>query len=205
MQFAVLSGIFGSSSRQSRVSGRGFWTGRKVGAGDRCSREHWLSLQSARHPARRPPAASRSSGLRSPSHQGESGNFERNRWLNQISWCHRVLGDLDADAGQHDSAREHYDTALKIARSISFRPVLIEALFARRSWAAKYMKDATSAFNDLNEALGYTVEGGYRRYEADIRVALAWANVTPIPSPSPVGTADGGRSKRVWRRSARCR
>jgi hypothetical protein len=38
------------------------------------------------------------------------------------------------------------------------------------------MKDATSAFNDLNEALGYAVEGGYRIYEADIRVALAWAN-----------------------------
>jgi tetratricopeptide (TPR) repeat protein len=120
---------------------------------------------------------------------------ERNRWLNQISWCHRVLGDLDADAGQHDSAREHYDTALKIARSISFRPVLIEALFARGWWAAKYMKDATSAFNDLNEALGYAVEGGYRRYEADIRVALAWANLTPIPSPSPVGTADRGREQ----------
>ena len=38
------------------------------------------------------------------------------------------------------------------------------------------MKDAASAFNDLNEALGYAVESGYRIYEADIRVALAWAN-----------------------------
>jgi len=52
--------------------------------------------------------------------------------------------------------------------------VLIEALLARGRWAAKYMKDATSTFNDLNEALGYAVDGGYRIYEADIRVALAW-------------------------------
>ena len=33
----------------------------------------------------------------------------------------------------------------------------------------------TDAFTDLNEALNYAVEGGYRIYEADIRVALAWA------------------------------
>jgi tetratricopeptide (TPR) repeat protein len=99
---------------------------------------------------------------------------EQQHWANQISWCHRVLGDLDADAGQHASARAHYDNALKIARSISERATLIEALLARGRWAAKFMKDATSAFNDLNEALGYAVESGYRIYEADIRVALAW-------------------------------
>jgi hypothetical protein len=90
--------------------------------------------------------------------------------------CQRVLGDLDSDAGQHASARAHYNTALKIARGISRRDVLIEALLARGRWAAKYMKDASSAFNDLNEALRYAVEGGYRIYEADIRVALAWAH-----------------------------
>ena len=35
--------------------------------------------------------------------------------------------------------------------------------------------DSSNAFTDLNEALNYAVEGGYRIYEADIRVALAWA------------------------------
>jgi hypothetical protein len=30
-------------------------------------------------------------------------------------------------------------------------------------------------FNDLEEALMYAVEGGYRMYEVDVRVALAWA------------------------------
>jgi len=107
---------------------------------------------------------------------------ERNHWAKSISQCHRVLGDLDSDSGNHASARTHYDTALKIARGISARYVLIEALLARGRWAAKYMKDATSAFNDLNEALGYAVEGGYRIYEADIRVALAWAGQRAVSS-----------------------
>jgi len=104
----------------------------------------------------------------------------------QISMCHRVLGDLDADAGQLASARGHYDEALKIARSISYRPALIEALLARERWAARHVPDLTGlapadlsglAFNDLNEALGYALAGGYRIYEADIRIALAWAHL----------------------------
>jgi hypothetical protein len=37
------------------------------------------------------------------------------------------------------------------------------------------LPDLDRAFIDLNEALGYCVESGYRIYEADVRVALAWA------------------------------
>ncbi len=123
---------------------------------------------------------------------------ERNRWLFLVSMCHRVLGDLDADpstgSGQagHRSARAHYDEALRIARAITYRPALIEALLARGRWAARcafqtsgvsqtpevsVSVSASAAFNDLNEALGYAVDGGYRRYEADVRVALAWAHL----------------------------
>jgi len=105
------------------------------------------------------------------------------KWPKDESQCHRVLGDLDADAGQHDSARGHYDEALKIARSITHRHSLIKALLARGRWAARH-GDLTGfqnlsglAFSDLNEALGYAVDGGYRIYEADIRVALAWAHL----------------------------
>ena len=36
-------------------------------------------------------------------------------------------------------------------------------------------EDTNAAFGDLNEALGYCVESGYRIYEADVRVALGWA------------------------------
>jgi tetratricopeptide (TPR) repeat protein len=108
---------------------------------------------------------------------------ERYRFIKSISQCHRVLGDLDADLspdpGQagHASARAHYDEALRIARAITYRPALIEALLARGRWAARNPKGLgdLSGLSDLNEALGYAVDGGYRIYEADVRVALAWA------------------------------
>jgi tetratricopeptide (TPR) repeat protein len=103
--------------------------------------------------------------------------------VEQVSQCHRVLGDLDADSGQHESTRGHYDEALRIARGIAERSVLIEALLARGRWAAKDPKGLrdpsglAQAFSDLNEALGYAVDSAYRIYEADIRVALAWAHL----------------------------
>jgi tetratricopeptide (TPR) repeat protein len=96
-------------------------------------------------------------------------------WPHRVSQCHRVLGDLDADAGHHDSARKHYDEALRIARSITKRAVLVEALLARGRWYARNMKESAAAFSDLNEALDYAVDGEYRIYEADIRIALSWA------------------------------
>jgi tetratricopeptide (TPR) repeat protein len=63
---------------------------------------------------------------------------EGNRWTYLVSMCYRVLGDLHTDSGQHDSARRHYDQALKIARGITYRPALIEALLARVRWAARH-------------------------------------------------------------------
>jgi tetratricopeptide (TPR) repeat protein len=70
-----------------------------------------------------------------------------------------------------------------IARTITYRPALIEALLARGRYAVKNLPQAGSlreveqAFADLEEALGYAVSGGYRIYEADIRVALGWAHL----------------------------
>ena len=100
---------------------------------------------------------------------------ERNRWVDHLSICCQILGDLDADAGENDSASEHYDDALKIARSITYRPALIGALLARGRWLGKGIKDSKGAFGDLKEALGYATESGFQIYEADIRIALAWA------------------------------
>jgi len=140
---------------------------------------------------------------------------ERNRFSIDLSPSHRVLGDLDADAlrrgsgqaGQHDSARTHYDQGLKIARGITRRDVLIEALLARGCWAArlaakdpKGLRDPSGldpAFSDLNEALGYAVDGGYRIYEADIRVALAWAH---LAAGNPTRTRE--EAERAQRMSA---
>jgi tetratricopeptide (TPR) repeat protein len=128
---------------------------------------------------------------------------ERNRWRDNWSRSHRVLGELDADAGGAEAiaaARDHFDTALTLARSISARDVLIEALLARGRWAAKlvyanvdltgapdastttkiepgHLSGLSQAFADLREALGYATDGGYRIYEADSRIALAWAHL----------------------------
>ena len=64
------------------------------------------------------------------------------------------------------------------------RNVLIEALLARGRFLAKVAaqtsevsetSEVLQAFSDLNEALNYCTESGYRIYEADVRVALAWA------------------------------
>ncbi len=100
-----------------------------------------------------------------------------NRWFFIVSGCHCVLGDLDTDAGQVESARDHYDTALDIARGITMSDVLIEALLGRGRFRARHMKDPASAFSDLEEALGYATGSGFRIYETDIRVAMAWAHL----------------------------
>jgi len=102
------------------------------------------------------------------------GYATQDHWIVVESQCQGALGDLDLDTGNHESAREHYESALKIARSISHRPTLIEALLARGRFFAKHLKNTDAAFGDLNEALGYCVESSYRIYEADVRVALAW-------------------------------
>ena len=101
---------------------------------------------------------------------------EHSRWLDDISQCHRVLGDLEADNKQYEKARRHYDEALKIAHSITRRDVLIEALLARGRWAAR-RGEVDAARSDLEEALDYALSGGYRIYEADIRVGLAWMHL----------------------------
>ncbi len=132
---------------------------------------------------------------------------EEYRWPDKVSMSHRVLGDLEAEAGAQEAAREHYAAALNIARSITYRPALSEALLARGRWAARYagqqnpkgLRDPSGlgqAFNDLQEALGYAVEGGYRIYEADLRVALAWAHLAAArTSPEGGKSLDAARAE----------
>ncbi len=108
---------------------------------------------------------------------------ERNHWAIHMSTGRRVLGDLAADAEDHTQAGQQYETALKTARRITKQDALIEALLARGRWQAKRAAETgdaalvPQAFSDLNEALGYAVKGGYRVYEADTRIALAWAHL----------------------------
>jgi tetratricopeptide (TPR) repeat protein len=126
---------------------------------------------------------------------------KRNNWVKDISQCYRVLGDLSIDS-------LHYVEALKIARSISHRPSLIEALLGYGRWLVGlglipisqevmqaishsqieqcYMlslrtnehsrdeNDLVLARQYLDEALTYATTSGYRIYETDLRIALAW-------------------------------
>ena len=98
-------------------------------------------------------------------------------WLNSLSRVYRVLGDLAGLAGEADTARTHYDEALRISNLIDRVDVQIEALLGRGRWLARHQRDAQSAFTDLDTALALATKGGYGIYEADIRVALAWAHL----------------------------
>lgn len=130
-------------------------------------------------------------GLKHAIHLRRTGNLEYARHITEanLTICthsglqelicqnHRLLGDLDADTGNHEAARRHYAEALKIARSITCQHVLIEILLSSGYWTAYYQHDFRTAFEQLKEALVYA-EQKYRLYEADIRVALAWSYLT---------------------------
>jgi len=124
------------------------------------------------------------------------------RWRHDESRCHRLLGEIVGIHAQPVgtlgtgllnmpntgplAARQalgHFNKALWIAQGIAHHPSLIEALLARGRWGARAPQRASggigtlpnTVFSDLNEALGHAITSGYRIYEADIRVALAWA------------------------------
>lgn len=94
-------------------------------------------------------------------------------WLTSVSQCHRVLGDLDTDAGEYKSARAQYKQALTIARSVDVRDVLIEALIAYGHWQALHGGEVEAGRGLLAEALDYCTKSSYLLFEADTRVALA--------------------------------
>jgi len=80
------------------------------------------------------------------------------------------------DKHDHKHAQEYYNRALHVARNTSLDHILIEALLARGRWQAM-TKHGSFGADDLNEALDYALQGGYRIYEADIRIALAWSHL----------------------------
>ena len=97
--------------------------------------------------------------------------------LNDIVRFNRAKGDLFGDNGQEEEALKSYVQALDIARRIFNRPVLINVLLARGAWYARNMRDFDAALSDLTEAFDLARAGGYRLYEADIRIGLAWAHL----------------------------
>jgi len=92
--------------------------------------------------------------------------YECHEITSELSACHRVLGDLATSARQHEIAQQHYHQSLLLARDMTRRHILIEALLAQGRWAARYEAQAGRgepsevAFNDLDEALTYALDGG---------------------------------------------
>jgi tetratricopeptide (TPR) repeat protein len=119
---------------------------------------------------------------------------KRERLPETIAQCHRIIGDLDADRGDHDSARQHYDEAISVVRRITHQQMLIEALWGRGRWAAA-RGDVDTARQDLEEAFHYADAGGYRIFEADIRVGLARMHLAA--GDEPAARAEAERAERM--------
>lgn len=94
-----------------------------------------------------------------------------------VSQLQSGLGDCYLADHQLDQALEAYNKSVQIARSISSLATLIEALIRRGYFLARYARNYEEAFIDLNEALHYSERGRCRWYEADIRIAFAWAHL----------------------------
>jgi tetratricopeptide (TPR) repeat protein len=95
--------------------------------------------------------------------------------VDDISQAHRLLGDVAAAMGDSGEARDHHDEAIRVARTISERTVLLEGLLARGR-AAATAGEVAAARLDLHEALAYALNYSYHLYEADCRVGLAWVH-----------------------------
>lgn len=97
----------------------------------------------------------------------------RNNPRPHIAVFRRILGEAEAGLGQAEKAANNFDEAVRAARGLADRAILIEALLARGRWLAR-QGQARTAGRDLSEALEAALTGGYRVAEVDIRVGLAW-------------------------------
>jgi hypothetical protein len=93
-----------------------------------------------------------------------------------LSECHRVLGDiaLDQEGPSSVTAEAHYGEALKIARTITHRAILIEAMIGRGRLGAE-RGDVAAAQLDLFTVLDLSRESSYALYSADAHLYLALA------------------------------
>jgi hypothetical protein len=87
------------------------------------------------------------------------------------SMAHRILAVLDNRLTEGER-QKHFDEAVRLARMMSRREVLIEALVWRGCWSAS-AGSQEMARADLEQALSYSIGGGYRMFEGLARLGLA--------------------------------
>jgi tetratricopeptide (TPR) repeat protein len=90
------------------------------------------------------------------------------------SRSHRAAGEVYDALEEVDMALEHFNKAIELARDITHWPASITALSARGKFLVRSRDDLEAGRNNLEEALEYSQNGGYRVYEVDTRIGLAW-------------------------------
>jgi tetratricopeptide (TPR) repeat protein len=93
------------------------------------------------------------------------------------SRSHRAAGEVYDALGEVDTALEHFNQAIELARDITHWPASITALSARGRFLVRHRRDLEAGRNNLEEALEYSQNGGYRVYETDTRIGLAWLHL----------------------------
>src|SRR5262249_14212447 len=93
-------------------------------------------------------------------------------WQADLARCHAGLGDIALADGDADGAQVEYEEAVRVARGITRRDVLIAALLSQGRWALR-ANQPEAALSDVAQALQMATLGGYRLAEVDARVLLA--------------------------------
>lgn len=122
-----------------------------------------------------------------------------------VSICHWLLGLLEADDGRMRSAWEYLRRAVDLAREISERTVLLEALSARARFGATSGNRVDTALveSDLTEALEYAAAGGYALRLIDLRVSgahhyIRQGRLDEAADSLDWARAEAGRRRYAW-------
>ncbi len=99
---------------------------------------------------------------------------QKNNWLNDISRCHRCLGDIERIKGNHKESENHLQNAIEIAHKVGMPELEIETLF-ESSRLHLDMERHKDAIRDANEVLKICVRTGFKFYEPETEVILAEA------------------------------
>lgn len=99
---------------------------------------------------------------------------ESNNWTEEISMFHRILGDLELNSKNFEKAFSHYTKALRIARCVQRKDILIEILISKGRYAI-VQEEFEDSLSYLSEALKHSIEGQYKIYQCDIHVVMSLA------------------------------
>jgi hypothetical protein len=100
---------------------------------------------------------------------------ESNQWLSELARFNYLKAKFTSQLQPDNTITiiNLLNNAVKYARRIQDRVVLIESLLAQGNWFARYGSPIESD-GILEEALDYVTVNGIRFYEPDVRTAIAW-------------------------------